>query len=259
MRLILRIAFIGAFTAASVSAHAQLEKLFAPYDCRVHAELAISDPVTDTPALTKASTQELALAEPELNIEMDTVNGWRNWRTITNYAYGKDRGEMPMIVELHALHPVFRDKVIQLINACKEQGIELSVVESYRTHAKQYEYKSMGAKYTRSGAGKSKHQYGLAVDLVPVVDSVAVWDDVLLWRKIGVAGEKLGLRWGGRWKRPYDPGHFEWTGGITTTQLATGKQPIISEDLYPCVEEDLKLLQKYWKEWELSQSAFARK
>ena len=190
---------------------------------------------------------------------MDTVNGWRNWQTIENYTYGKDRGEMPMIIELHALHPYFRDRVIQLINACKQQGIELSVVESYRTHAKQHEYKSMGTKYTRSGAGKSKHQYGLAVDLVPIVDSVAVWDNIALWKKIGVAGEKLGLRWGGRWKRPYDPGHFEWTGGVTTTQLSVGKQPNISEDLYPCMEEDLRLLRKYWKEWELSQSSFARK
>lgn len=257
MRLIFRIALISTFTCTVFSVHAQLEKLFAPYDCRVHAELALDEPMTDT--LSNVSTQALVVSEPELNIVMDTVNGWRNWRTIKNYAYGKDRGEMPMIVELDALHPYFRDKIIQLINDCRRQGIELSVVESYRTYAKQQEYKSMGAKYTRSGAGKSKHQYGMAVDLVPVVDSIAVWDNVALWKKIGVTGEKLGLRWGGRWKRPYDPGHFEWTGGTTTTQLAVGKQPAISEDLYPCMGEDLKLLQKYWKEWELSQSSFARK
>jgi len=257
MRLISRIAFITVFIAVAVSAHAQLEKLFAPYDCRVHAELAIDLPVTDT--ISVVSTEALAVKEPELNIVMDTINGWQNWQTIENYAYGKDRGEMPMIIELEALHPYFRDKIRLLISNCKAQGIELAVVESYRTHAKQHEYKSMGTKYTRSGAGKSKHQYGLAVDLVPVVDSVAVWDNIALWKKIGVAGEKLGLRWGGRWKKPYDPGHFEWTGGITTAQLASGLQPNISKELYPCMEEDLRILQRYWKEWELSQSSFARK
>jgi len=259
MRLIFRITFFSAFVALSFSAHAQLEKLFAPYDCRVHSELGMDAPVTDT--LSSASTRALVTLEPELNIVMDTVNGWRNWRTIKNYTFGKDRGELPMIVELHALHPYFRDRIIQLINVCKEQGIELSIVESYRTHAKQHEYKSMGAKYTRSGAGKSKHQYGLAVDLVPIVDSVAVWDDIALWRKIGVAGEKLGLRWGGRWKHPYDPGHFEWTGGVTTSALSAGYQPAIAkkEDLYPCLNDDIKLLQKYWNEWEISQSSFARK
>lgn len=257
MRLILRIALVSVFTVTALSAHAQLEKLFAPYDCRVYAEVAINEPVTDTISLV--STQALSIREPELTIVMDTVNAWQNWRTIKNYTFGKDRGELPMIVELDALHPYFRDKVRQLINACQAQGIELAVVESYRTHAKQHEYKSMGAKYTRSGAGKSKHQYGLAVDLVPIVDSVAVWDNVALWKKIGITGEKLGLRWGGRWKKPYDPGHFEWTGGVTTVQLSKGLQPDISKDLYPCMEEDLRILQRYWKEWELSQSSFARK
>lgn len=257
MRLILRIALITVFTAVAGSAHAQLEKLFAPYDCRAHAELAIEEPVTDT--ISIVSVQALTVREPELTIVMDTINGWQTWRTIENYTYGKDRGEMPMIVELEALHPYFRDRIRQLINNCKAQGIELAIVESYRTHAKQHEYKSMGAKYTRSGAGKSKHQYGLAVDLVPIVDSAAVWDNVALWKKVGLTGEKLGLRWGGRWKKPYDPGHFEWTGGITTAQLAIGLQPNISKELYPCVEEDLRILQRYWKEWELSQSSFARK
>jgi len=257
MRLILRIALLSVFTVAALSAHAQLEKLFAPYDCRVHSELTIDEPITDT--LSIVSTQALAIEEPELTIVMDTVNAWQNWRTIKNYTFGKDRGDMPMIVELDALHPYFRDKITQLIKTCKGQGIELAVVESYRTHAKQHEYKSMGSKYTRSGAGKSKHQYGLAVDLVPIVDSVAVWDNIALWKKIGVTGEKLGLRWGGRWKKPYDPGHFEWTGGVTTAQLSKGLQPNISKDLYPCMEEDLRILQRYWKEWELSQSSFARK
>lgn len=257
MRLILRIALVSVFTVAAFSAHAQLEKLFAPYDCRVHAELAIDEPVTDS--ISIVSTQALTIQEPELEIVMDTINGWQNWRTIRNYTFGKDRGDMPMIVELDALHPFFRDRIKQLISNCKKQGIELAVVESYRTHAKQHEYKSMGAKYTRSGAGKSKHQYGLAVDLVPIVDSAAVWDNVALWKKVGITGEKLGLRWGGRWKKPYDPGHFEWTGGVTTGKLATGSQPNISRDLYPCMEEDLRILQRYWKEWELSQSSFARK
>jgi len=259
MRLISRIAFFGFFAAISFSAHAQLEKLFAPYDCRVHSELGMDAPIVDS--VSTVSNQVPTVFEPELDIVMDTVNGWRNWHTIVNYTFGKDRGELPMIVELDALHPYFRDRIIQLISACREQGIELSVVESYRTHAKQHEYKSMGAKYTRSGAGKSKHQYGLAVDIVPIVDSVAVWDNIALWKKIGVVGEKLGLRWGGRWKRPYDPGHFEWTGGVTTSALSAGYQPAIAQqkDLYPCLEEDIKLLQKYWNEWEISQSSFARK
>lgn len=117
----------------------------------------------------------------------------------------------------------------------------------------------MGRKYTNSGGGKSKHQYGLAVDVVPIVNGKAVWDNVVLWRKVGVIGERLGLRWGGRWKHPYDPGHFEWTGGLSSVHLATGMLPPVPADKYPCLEEDMITLREFWKEWETFQSATSRK
>jgi hypothetical protein len=185
---------------------------------------------------------------------------WKKWTIVENFTFGKDRGNLPMIADLNALHPYFRDKVVALINVCKAKGIELAVVESYRTHAKQNEYKAMGKGYTRSGGGKSKHQYGLAIDVVPVVDSVAQWSNTRLWRKVGVIGEQLGLRWGGRWKSLYDPGHFEWTGGLSSYHLAQGQWPKLpkSND-YPCLEEDLALLTDSWKAWETEQSSIARK
>jgi hypothetical protein len=184
------------------------------------------------------------------------VDVWREWRTVENFAFGKDRGSMPMIADLHSLHPYFRDRIFRLIQNCKAKGIELVVVESYRTHAKQHEYFTMGRKYTRSAGGKSKHQYGLAVDLVAIKDSVAQWDNIKLWNKIGVEGEKLGLRWGGRWKSPYDPAHFEWSGGLTTVQLSAGKLPPIPQvksNDYPCAEDDFQQLKKHWELWESEQ------
>lgn len=191
----------------------------------------------------------------------DTEQAWKQWKTIANYTYGKDRGSLPMIADLHSLHPYFRDRIIELVDACRKQGIELAVVETFRTHAKQSEYFGMGRKYTRSKGGKSKHQYGLAVDVVPIVDSVAVWDNTALWRKIGAIGERLGLRWGGRWRAPYDPAHFEWAGGITTYQLAQGMAPFIPRSKaveYPCIEEDLATLGKFYEAWEAEQAQTAR-
>jgi hypothetical protein len=238
---------------ATIDAHAQLDMLFAPFDCREHAEFFH---VVEAP---EPVAMDSVMAQPEIVIAIDTVDEWQKWSFVENFNFGKDRGAMPMITDLRALHPYFRDKIQQLVANCKEQGIELAVVESYRTHAKQNEYKVMGKKYTASGAGRSKHQYGLAVDLVPIVDSVAVWDNVQLWKKIGVMGEKLGLRWGGRWRKPYDPGHFEWTGGLTSVHLSQGLLPMIPEEHYPCVHDDIKLLRKYWRAWETSQSAMTRK
>jgi hypothetical protein len=190
----------------------------------------------------------------------DSVIEWKQWRTVDNFYYGKNRGALPMIADLEALHPFFRDKVIELIRVCKEAGITVAVVESYRTHSKQAEYYTMGKKYTSSPGGKSRHQYGLAVDLVPMVDSVAVWDNHKLWRKIGLAGERLGLRWGGRWRVLYDPGHFEWSGGLSRHQLAKGHLPKIPASLnerYPALVEEMTKLQSYWTAWEVEQSVMA--
>ncbi len=189
----------------------------------------------------------------------DTVDEWKQWEMVHNYSFGINRGTMSMIADLESLHPYFRDRVLALIRICKSNGIDLAIVETYRTHAKQTEYKTMGRKYTRTKAGQSKHQYGLAIDVVPMIDSIPQWKNIKLWRKIGPIGERLGLRWGGRWHKLFDPGHFEWTGGLLTYDLAKGKlPPVPASAQYPCLEEDLRALRRHWKAWEVEQSAIAR-
>lgn len=258
MRYILRTGLLSFLLLLHFITFAQLNALFTPFDCREHLEFfrAGSEVISKDSSL-------IELEKSALNFMLDNnaLDGWKNWSFVENYAFGKDRGALPMINDLNSLHPFFRDQIVKLIEKCKAKGIELAIVETYRTHAKQHEYKTMGKKYTSSGAGQSKHQYGLAIDVVPIVKSAAVWDNVALWRKIGTIGEQLGLCWGGRWRNPYDPGHFEWTGGLTTYHLAKGKLPTLRsfEQHYPCLEEDLKILQTYWKEWEVSQSSLTRK
>lgn len=177
----------------------------------------------------------------------------QNWVIRKNFEFEKNRGELPMIADLKALHPYFRDKMFLLIAKCKAKGIQIEVVESFRTSTKQAEYFGMGRKYTRSAGGNSKHQYGLACDVVPIVNGKPVWENKALWRKIGVEGEKLGLRWGGRWRHPYDPAHFEWTNGITTQELKAGIFPKPTHAIYPCLEEDMSMLKKVWQTWEKKQ------
>jgi hypothetical protein len=184
----------------------------------------------------------------------DRPNERSDWTVVENYAFGKNRGSLAMVADLHALHPAFRDKVVELIRQCSLKGITVAVVETFRTHAKQNEYKRMGGKYTNSVGGRSKHQYGLAVDIVPMINGKPQWDNQALWKKVGSVGEGLGLRWGGRWKQPYDPAHFEWTGGLTTTHLASGMLPAVSDNDYPCIHEDMEALRTRWREWEAFQS-----
>ena len=240
---------------------AQTNALFSRVDCREHDEFPAEIAFYAPPHTTQDSVGIVAFSEPDELLPEDFTDAWKSWNYVENYAFGKDRGTLPMIADLTALHPYFRDRIVELIKVCKAKGIELAVVETYRTHAKQHEYKTMGKSYTSSGAGKSKHQYGLAIDIVPIVNDVAVWDNTALWRKVGVAGEKLGLRWGGRWRKPYDPGHFEWTGGVSSGLITSGTFPTVPKgaEFYPCLDEDLQLLRKYWTEWETSQSALTRK
>lgn len=190
----------------------------------------------------------------------DTADQWKDWDMVDNYSFGINRGSLSMIADLESLHPYFRDKVLELIRVCKSKGIQLAVVETYRTPAKQKEYKTMGRRYTRAKAGQSKHQYGLAVDVVPMIDSIPQWRNMKLWRKIGPIGERLGLRWGGRWRKLFDPAHFEWTGGLLAADLSKGRFPTIPRPQdYPCLEEDLKELRRHWKAWEVEQEVVARR
>lgn len=257
MRQVLRSTFIIIFLLVQIQSQAQfnVKTLFTP----IHYQLPVR--LYETVSNEEQGEVSIPLNSVPAIDEADSINGWQKWTLVDNYTFGKNRGSLPMINDLKSLHPFFRDKIIELIADCKEKGIELAIVETYRTHAKQHEYKTMGKRYTNSKAGQSRHQYGLAVDVVPVVDSVAVWDNTLLWKKIGIVGEKLGLRWGGRWRNPYDPGHFEWTGGVTTYHLGKGQFPKLPlfEEEYPCIDEDLRLLQRYWREWEIAQSALTRK
>ena len=190
----------------------------------------------------------------------DDLARWKEWTTVENFTFGKDRGGLPMIADLSSLHPYFRDQIIKLINTCHKKGIELAIVETFRTKAKQSEYYSMGREYTLTRGGKSRHQYGLAVDVVPVVNGKPQWDNKYLWKKIGIVGESLGLRWGGRWRSIYDPAHFEWSGGVSTYYLEKGTYPVVPNPKnYPCIEDDLSELKKNWEAWETEQSSLARK
>lgn len=131
-----------------------------------------------------------------------------------------------MIVrDFHRLHPAFRNKIIQLVIDAKKHDIDIVVSETYRTPERQNKYLKRGL--TKLKGGKSKHQFGLAIDIIPVVNGVSQHNNHDVLKKVGVLGEKLGLRWGGRWKRLYNPVHFEWECKIS--DLENGWEPEIPD------------------------------
>ena len=112
---------------------------------------------------------------------------------------------------LDDLHPAMRGKAVELIARCIEAGIMIAIVDTLRTADEHQENLKKGTSWTLN----SRHLVGKAIDVAPWFEWRLYGADKLnwdasdpVWQKIGDIGEKLGLRWGGRWKQK-DMGHFE--------------------------------------------------
>jgi len=149
---------------------------------------------------------------------------------------------------LQDLHPEARPLFEALISRCRTEGIEALIVFTKRSpleqaalwrqsrsaeevqktiqrlqkgtvfQQKQAEYlikagPSSGPWVTNALPLESAHQWGLAIDLCPLVGGKAAWDRIDLFKRMGSIGKSLGLVWGGDWRKK-DWGHFEipnWT------------------------------------------------
>lgn len=122
------------------------------------------------------------------------------------------------------LHPQVRDKAREFINKAEKKGIKLRVAQATRTYAEQNDLYAQGR--TKSGgivtnakAGQSSHNFGTAIDVVPIVNGEAKWDAD--WNKIAEIGKSVGFSWGGDWKTFKDKPHFEMNFGNQIAQLKT--------------------------------------
>ena len=108
----------------------------------------------------------------------------------------------------------FTHKVGVLIVAAYEMGYELTLGHVWRDTETQKRYVAQGLSETMN----SKHLDRLAVDLNLFIDGQYMKDGAA-YRTLGELWEKLGGRWGGRFKIPVqdydtrigvDANHFEW-------------------------------------------------
>jgi len=101
--------------------------------------------------------------------------------------------------DLCYLDPEFRCKIEELLSICERKHIKVRVIETYRSPERQDSLYKLRPRVTMLKGGESKHQYGLAVDIYMKRKHYYV---------VGREAEKMGLRWGGRWKMR-DYFHFE--------------------------------------------------
>lgn len=129
---------------------------------------------------------------------------------------------------LDDLIPPAKVRVQAFLDAAKKAGIDLLVTSTYRDNASQDALYAQGRTkpgkiVTNAKAGQSWHNYRCAVDVVPIVAGKPRWDvKDEVWQQVGKLGKAAGLEWAGDWKRFKEYPHFQYTGGLTLTQLQSG-------------------------------------
>ena len=105
--------------------------------------------------------------------------------------------------DLDLLKPEFRPMIDGFLADVKSAGIDMIVTCTYRTAAEQMALYAQGRTapgpiVTNAKAGQSAHNYGYAVDVVPLVNGKCCWDDKdQVWQEIGKIGQSHGLEWYG--------------------------------------------------------------
>jgi hypothetical protein len=114
------------------------------------------------------------------------------------------------VADLALLEPKFRDLVREIIADAAEHGVKLIAFETYRSRERQMQLFNEGASKLKE---VGVHHYGLACDLVRVVDGEPSWKGD--FSIVGQLARAHGLIWGGDWGAPaerhtfVDPYHVQ--------------------------------------------------
>lgn len=132
--------------------------------------------------------------------------------------------------ELNELHPKLKELAEKLLEACKNQGLNIKIGETYRSVERQDYLYAQGrirpgsiVTNAKGSSMASYHQWRLAFDIFQNIKGEE-YDSVIL-AKVGDIGQKLGLEWGGSWSSFRDTPHFQYTFGLSLQDLKSGKKP----------------------------------
>jgi len=140
------------------------------------------------------------------------------------------------MIDLNKLNPYVKILTEKFLAECKKQNINVTITQGLRTIAEQNALYAQGRTtsgniVTQAKGGNSMHNYGLAVDFAPIVNGKIDWNDIALFKKIGKIGLSVGFdSYGGDWTSFKDYPHLQWTGGLSLSDLKSGKVPTIPKE-----------------------------
>lgn len=120
--------------------------------------------------------------------------------------------------KIEDLHPALQPLAKTFLERAKAAGFDLLVTCTFRSMQEQEALYAQGRtapgkRVTNAKPGDSAHNYGLALDIVPMHGGKPVWNtsgaDGELWAKVGRIGQSAGLEWGGAWQSFKDCPHFQ--------------------------------------------------
>ncbi len=152
---------------------------------------------------------------------------------------------VPECRDINKLHPKLQELAEQLIFECQKASFNIRIGETFRNIERQdYLYaqgRTRPGKIITNAKGSSMssyHQWGLAFDIFHNVKGDEY--NITVLKKAGEIGRKLGLEWGGDWKRFKDYPHFQYTFGLRISDLRAGKKPpehTLDRKGYICVKK----------------------
>ncbi len=113
------------------------------------------------------------------------------------------------------LDPDFRQRLLLSMQLMRDRhGIEVVLLEGYRSEQRQAELVALGPAVTMAGPGSSYHQVGLAADCAFLFDGKLVISEkdpraARAYALYGDVAQSTGLVWGGAWREIKDLGHVE--------------------------------------------------
>ena len=132
---------------------------------------------------------------------------------------------------INTAHPKLRSALLENykeVSALLPPNVMLRFAYVYRTPEEQSKLFKQRPKVTNANSWQSIHNYGLAFDIVLIIDGKASWNVGKEWKMIANFFKSKGWEWGGDWIKFKDAPHFQMSFDLTWKQM---KAKIDSGDL----------------------------